>query len=182
MNALGPRGQDELAAALAGAHDAEARAFQLAGRWVTSVAEPAAKVLLSIHSRRHGDHALEIAAAAPSWSAWVPPPPRGLDDATLHVVAGLATTVGRLTALVDLVMPALATATAVPLGLAAAEASVTGALRAVAVDHQEQAAELAALLARLTGGAVGQAVVHELVALKRAGWAGTPATGVEPPP
>jgi len=178
----GPGGRSlaELAVVLGAAQEAEAQVFALVGRWVRSVPEPEAKILLAIHSRHHGEHALEWANLRPSSAGRAGPPVAGLDAARLEVAAGLVTTVGRLTALVDHVMPALAMRAAPPPGPAVAEATVTRAVRSIGRDHRAQVAELAALLARLADDPPDpDAVRADLVALKPLAGAGTAGTGVE---
>ncbi|MGH9157977.1 MAG: hypothetical protein ACRD1K_19560 [Acidimicrobiales bacterium] len=137
----------EAAALIAAARAAEEQVFTTVGRWVATVAEPDIKVALSVHSRRHGNHAMDLAAVAPTVPIAGPVPP-GLDAAAAEAVAALETTVARLVALARLLLPMVVSASAFDPGPAVAAAPIIGALRPVRHDHREQAAEVDALLAR----------------------------------
>ena len=156
----------EVVAGLEAAARAEAEIFEVVGRWVPTVGEPAVKITLSIHSRRHGDHAVALAAVAPQVVAIPPRPPPAplLGEPLLAAVAGLGTTLARLVALDRVLLTRLARAGA-PTGAGPAVGRC-GAL--VAADHQAQAADLGEHLARLlaaAGEAERRAAAEELAAL-----------------
>lgn len=159
----------DLAASLAAAGDAEAAVFELVGSWVQSVPEPSVKVALSIHSRRHGEHCLELGGVTPRVPSAVPGP--AFDPAVLAAAGRLASTGGRLAALACVLLPRLVALAAVDPGPAVSAAPVARALRRIEADHREMAGDLAALVAGVASAgapADREAVEAELAELARA--------------
>ncbi|MEO6121422.1 MAG: hypothetical protein ABIW46_04265 [Acidimicrobiales bacterium] len=158
----------DLVAVLDAAREAEERTFEVVGGWVPSVAEPQVKIALSIHSRRHGDHLESLLAVTPRVAAAVAPPHGGLDPSLIDAVAALETTVGRLVALTQVLMPRLSAATGLDPGPAVAAAPAARVLGSIWAEHLDQAAEMEGLLASVAAAVVDRhGVDRELSVLSR---------------
>ncbi len=97
----------ETARRIGGYSWAEARLFEVTGRWVAITDEPAAKVVLATHSRRFGWRAQMWASARPTlWDRSESDVSRDHEE-MVEFVAGAETTADRLAALYRMAVPNL---------------------------------------------------------------------------
>ena len=126
-----------------------ARLFEILGGWVTTVAEPEAKIALATQSSHHGWHAGLWGERLPTLhgvdpATWVRPASAGVEEA-VAALAAAPTTVERLAALHRCLLPRLAAAHADHLERASAVADAptirTLGLVLADLNHDQRAGE-----------------------------------------